>query len=100
MGEAAVPLTAGSERIRPSARRTSSSMVLRISDVVLEELAGVFAALADALAFIAEPGAALFDDVVGDAEIDQVAFLRDAFAVKDVELGFAERATPLCSSRP
>ena len=51
----------------------------------------VLAALAEALAVVGEPGAALLDDPVLDAEVEQVAFARDALAVHDVELGLAER---------
>src|SRR5258708_17117374 len=58
--------------------------------VVFEELAGVFAALADAFAFVAEPGAGFFEDIVVDGDIEQVAFARNAFAVQDVELSLAE----------
>src|SRR5215831_5521192 len=55
--------------------------------VVLEELLGVLAALAEALAVEREPGAALLDDPLVDGEIQQVARARDAFAVHHVELG-------------
>src|SRR5271169_6997048 len=55
--------------------------------VVFEKLAGVFAALADALAFVAEPRSGLFQKVVIHRDIDQVAFAGNAFAVKNVELG-------------
>lgn len=58
--------------------------------IVFEELTGIFAALADAIAFVAVPGAALFNHIVRDAEINEVALTRDAFAVDDVEFGFAE----------
>src|SRR5437879_6302341 len=58
--------------------------------VVLEELAGIFTSLADALALVAEPRAGLFKDVVVDRQIQQIAFARDAFPVEDVELGLAE----------
>src|SRR5580700_8106206 len=58
--------------------------------VVFEELAGVFAALADAFAFVAEPRAGFFEEVVIDGDIEQVAFAGDAFAVENVEFGFAE----------
>src|ERR1700691_471218 len=58
--------------------------------VVLQILADNFAALADALAGIAEPGAALLDDVVGDGEVEDVAFAGDTFAVENVEFGFPE----------
>src|ERR1019366_4614686 len=50
----------------------------------------VVAALADAFAAIAEPGAGLFDDIFGDAEVDQIAFAGGAFAVENVKLGLAE----------
>src|SRR5208337_558714 len=59
--------------------------------VFFEESAGVFAALADALTFIAIPGAGLLDDVMKSGDVEQIALARDAFAVHDVELGFAER---------
>src|SRR4029453_10553060 len=63
--------------------------------VVLEELLGVLAALAEALAAVREPRAALLDDPLVDGEIEQVAFLRDPLAVHDVELGLAERRRQL-----
>jgi hypothetical protein len=58
--------------------------------VILEEATDVFAALADALAIVAVPGAGFLDDVVQDCEIEHVAFAGDALAVEDVELGFAK----------
>src|SRR5271163_3666490 len=58
--------------------------------VVFQELAGILAALADALAFVAVPRAGLFDDVVVRSQIKQIAFARDALAVENVELGVAE----------
>src|SRR5262249_57460929 len=51
-----------------------------------EEGLGVLAALADALAVVGEPGARLFDHARLDADIDQLAALRHAFAVHDIEL--------------
>src|SRR5271155_5561805 len=59
--------------------------------IAFEECLGVFAALADALAVIGEPGAGLFDDAGFDAEIDQFAGLGDAFAIHDVEFDLLER---------
>src|SRR5450755_3585929 len=59
--------------------------------VVFQELASIFAALADALALVAIPGAGFLDDVVVRCQIEQVAFARNAFPVENVELGFAER---------
>src|SRR5262245_9242831 len=58
--------------------------------VVLEELFCVIPALAEPLALEREPCAALFDDVLVDGEIKQVAFARNALAVHDVEFGFPE----------
>src|ERR1700735_4326328 len=59
--------------------------------VVFEELAGIFAALANALALITEPRARLFEEVAVHRDIEQVAFARNAFSIQNVELGFAER---------
>src|SRR5438128_330801 len=42
--------------------------------IVLHRLLRVFAALAETLAFIREPRAALFDDAVIGCEVEQVAF--------------------------
>src|SRR5690348_157131 len=58
--------------------------------ILLEEIAGVFAALADALARVAVPRAGFLNDVVGDGEIEHIALTADAFSVENVELGFAE----------
>ena len=58
--------------------------------VLFQELLGILAALADALATIAEPGAGFLNDVVQNAQIEHVAGAGDAFAVHDVELGLAE----------
>src|SRR5438552_15570524 len=58
--------------------------------VLFQKLLGIFAALPDALATIAEPSTGFFDDVVQHAQIEHVAGAGDAFAVHDVELGLAE----------
>src|SRR6185295_15753333 len=58
--------------------------------VVLEELLDVLAALAETLAVVGKPGAALLDDPLVDCEVEEVAGSRDAFSVHDVELGLAE----------
>jgi len=60
-----------------------------------QEFACVVLALADALAAVAVPGAALFDHVAGRAEVEDLAFARRAFAVEDVELGRLERRRDL-----
>src|SRR6185437_1961268 len=59
--------------------------------IVLQILLGVFAALADALAVIGEPRAGFLDHAGLDAEIEQFAALRNAFAIHDVELDHLER---------
>src|SRR5262249_46846556 len=59
--------------------------------VVLEEDARVLAPLAEADLAVGEPRAGFLDDAVRDAEVEEIAFLRNAFAVEDVELGRAER---------
>src|SRR5690242_5136915 len=58
--------------------------------MLLEELFGVLAALADALALPGEPRATLLEDVVLGGQIEHVAFAADALAVHDVELDLAE----------
>src|SRR4051812_35839214 len=45
--------------------------------VIDEELLGVVAALADALALVAEPGAGLLDGAALAAEVDQVTLVAD-----------------------
>src|ERR1700688_4884825 len=59
--------------------------------VLLQEDTGIFSALAHTLAAKADPRPALFEQAFFDAEVDQVAFAGDAFAVENVEFGFAER---------
>src|SRR5258708_1911953 len=58
--------------------------------VFLEEGASVLAALAHALAGVAEPRAAFLATAFCGAEIEEIAFAGNAFAVKDVEFSFAE----------
>src|SRR6185436_9729453 len=54
--------------------------------VLLDEQLGVLAALAEAEVAVREPGARLLDDLVLQADVDQLAHLGDALAVTDVEL--------------
>src|SRR5260370_23600451 len=61
----------------------------------LEEGLRVFAALAEALAVIREPGAGFLDDAGLDAEIEDLAHLGDALAIHDVELDLLERRRQL-----
>src|SRR5262249_49950821 len=60
-----------------------------------QEAARVPPALADAVAAEGVPGAGLLEDAVLRGEVDQLALLRDAGAVEDVELGLAERRRDL-----
>jgi hypothetical protein len=58
--------------------------------IVAQEALGVLAPLAEALAVIGEPGARLLDDAGLDAEVDELAGLRHALAIHDVELDLLE----------
>src|ERR1041385_1493484 len=59
--------------------------------MLLEEHARILAALTQAFTGEAEPGAGFLDDSLLRAQIDQVAFPRDALAIQNIHLGFAER---------
>ena len=85
---AATAASSRTGRPRPWRRRFSTSLADVL--VVLQELPRVLAALAHALAVEGVPGARLLDDLVVDAEVEEVALLADALAVEDVELGLAE----------
>ena len=72
-----------------SLSRTWASISSAIAGLLRSRLAGVLAPLADPLALVGVPGAELFDDVLLGRHIDQLAFLGDARAVEDIELGLA-----------
>ena len=57
----------------------------------LHEYLDVFLALAQAFAFIRIPGAALFDDIHGRAQVEDSAFAGNPRAVHDVEFAVFER---------
>src|SRR5207247_10758407 len=57
--------------------------------------ARVVLALADAAALVGVPGARLFDDPERAAELDDLAFARDALPVHDLELRLPERRRDL-----
>src|SRR6266540_951630 len=63
--------------------------------VVAERVLSVVAPLAQPLALVREPCAGLVDDLVLDADVDQLAEPRYSLAIHDVELGFAERRRDL-----
>src|SRR5690606_6688168 len=63
--------------------------------IILEVLLGVFTPLTDADAVVGEPAARLLDHSCLDAEIEDFADLRDAFAVHDIELDLLERRRDL-----
>ena len=65
-----------------------------------EEALGVLAALADPLLTVGEPGAAPVDQVGRHGEVEQVALLRDALAVHDVELRLPEGRRDLVLHHP
>lgn len=65
--------------------------------VVFQVFPRVLAALADALAVKGEPCAGFLDDAGIDAEVDDLALFRDAFAVHDVEFDDAEGGGQACS---
>src|SRR5713101_2717555 len=58
--------------------------------VVFEELAGVFAALANAFAFVAVPGPGFLQNILVRRQVEQIAFARNALAVHNVEFGLAK----------
>src|SRR5688572_11940403 len=63
--------------------------------VLFQVLARVVLALADAVLAVGVPRARFLDDAVEDAQLDDLAFARNAFAVEDVEFGVAERRRDL-----
>src|SRR5689334_25354880 len=58
--------------------------------VIFQKLPDIFPALPNTLSLIAKPGAALLDEVLRHAEVEQIAFARDALTVNDVEFRLAE----------
>src|SRR5437764_1052708 len=58
--------------------------------LILQSLLRVLTTLAESLALVREPRTALFNYAIVRREIEQVAFLRNAFAVHDVEFAFTE----------
>src|SRR6478672_6273120 len=54
--------------------------------VIFEKGFGVLATLADSLALVGKPGARLLDHTGLNAEVDQFAAFRDAFAVHDIKV--------------
>src|SRR5580704_8928856 len=63
--------------------------------VFLEEDTRVFAALAHAFAAETDPRAGLLEDTLVHTQVNEIAFARNAFAVENVEFGFAERRSYL-----
>ena len=63
--------------------------------VVLEEQARIFATLADAFVVVAEPGAALLDDIQFAGEVENRGFARNAHAVENVEFALGKRSGDL-----
>jgi len=59
--------------------------------MLFQECLRSISALTESFIFVAVPGTALFDDVHVGSEIEEIAFLGNAFAVNDVEFDFFER---------
>src|SRR5581483_4447890 len=86
----------GTRRLRRRQQRAQLVFdLLRGGRVVLEVLARVVLALADAFAAVAVPGAGLLDDLVVAAHVDELALARDAFAVQDFGDDLLERRREL-----
>jgi len=88
-------------------RRTPSNFSRSDVFVFFQEDAGVFATLAHAFAAEANPRSGFLEDAFVDAEVDQVAFAGDAFAVEDVDSASRNGAATLffttlraCASLP
>jgi len=64
-------------------------------EIVPEELFGLFATLADNDVAVAEEGAGFFNQVMMDAQIDQIALGADAAVEHDVKFGIAEGGSDL-----
>src|SRR5208282_534164 len=79
-------------RLRDEAESLAQLVFDLVADVgmFLKEETRIFAALPEALTLVGNPSAGFLEDILGHAEIDQVALFRDAFTVDDVELSFAE----------
>src|SRR6266850_2402080 len=92
-----VAVRPGPRRVRIPRHRYFQPLAQRVFQLVanvlvfLEEYPRILAPLAHALAPEADPRPALFQHALFDAQVDQVAFARNSFAVHDVEFGLAER---------
>src|SRR5258706_5227434 len=69
--------------------------LFRERGIFLEEIARVVLALAEAVAVVDVPGAGFLEHAVEHADLQHLAFARDALAVQDVELGLPERRRDL-----
>src|SRR5688572_5433724 len=80
-------------RFAREAELLADAFVDRLPNVAIltQELLRVLAPLAEPLAAVREPRAALLDDALLDGEIEQVSFLGNPLAVHHVELGLTER---------
>src|SRR5579862_2832084 len=56
----------------------------------LQELPRIVTALAQTIRLVGNPCAGFLKQAAGYSQVEQVAFLRNAFTVNDVEFGFAE----------
>src|SRR2546429_9982254 len=63
-----------------------------IIGIVLEELAGIFTALAEAFALVREPCAAFFDDCFVEAKVDEGTLVGYALAGNNFDFGLTGSA--------
>src|SRR5688572_15351731 len=63
--------------------------------ILFQEVAGVVLALAEAVGVVDVPGARLLEHAEVDADLEHLAFARDALAVHNVELCLLERRRDL-----
>src|SRR2546422_473221 len=89
--EMAAASTADRGRLEPEQRQELRLQLRTDVRVLPEEQPRILAALADALLAEREPGAAFLDHALLEREVDQLALVRDALVVDDVEFRLAER---------
>src|SRR5262245_22925997 len=77
--------------MRPAFCRIAVSILAAMSGLALRKALAFSRAWSDALAFIGDPAARFLDHARFHPEIDELAALRYAFPVHDVELDLLER---------
>src|SRR5687768_14444131 len=80
----------GGELLHPRFLADLAFDLARERGILFQEVARVVLALAEALAVVDVPGARLLEHAEVDADLEHLAFARDAFAVQDIELRLLE----------